>query len=114
MNPKQRYDAKRPLLSFRLPKAEVERFDAWRGSRTRSQAAAHLVSERLRNGDDQDMQPAPGQQFLGCELELVTELGGLTEKLAHDLNVAFKALRGAAVPRGSARYLKGMRDAVTT
>jgi hypothetical protein len=43
----ERYDAKRPLVSFRLAKGDVERFDTWRGSRTRSEGAAQLVTEGL-------------------------------------------------------------------
>ena len=111
MNAKQRYDAKRPLVSFRLAKGDLERFDAWRGELARSQGAAQLA-EGLHNGHEPDMQPAPGQQLLPCELELVAELGGPSPELGTILGVAFKALRGEEVPRGSARYLRARQ--VTT
>jgi hypothetical protein len=114
MNAKQRYDAKRPLVSFRLAKGDVERFDTWRGSLTRSEGAAQLVTEGLHNGYEPDMRPAPGERLLDCELELIAELGGPSPELGNILGVAFKALRGAKVPRGSARYLQGMRESVTT
>jgi hypothetical protein len=114
MDAKRRYDAKRPLVSFRLAKADVERFDAWRGSRTRAEGAAQLVSEGLCNGHEPDMRPPAGHHLLPCELELIAELGGPSPELSTILGVAFKALRGAEVPRGSALYLKGMREAATT
>jgi hypothetical protein len=111
MDARQRYDAKRPLLSFRLSRDDVDRFDAWRGELTRSQGAARLVSEGLRTGLEPDLQPPAGEVLLPCELELVAELGAGPE-LARDLGIAFHALRGADVPRGSTRYLKGMRAAI--
>ena len=63
MDARQRYDAKRPLLSFRLPRDDVDRFDAWRLGQaqplTRAAGLERLVSEALRNGHEPDMEPAP-------------------------------------------------------